>query len=513
MVAGFLYLDRYQSDLFDAKMQSLAREGALIAGALGESVVPLADSEESWLDPDLAGPLVQRLAIPAGTRIRLFDVEGALIVDSLLLPGAHVQTKELPPPAGGGAFGRAAIAVYNWIVEHLPPRASVPRMAEPQHARAEDFPEAARALEGAATSAIRETEEGLLIAVVALPVQPLRRIQGALLISGGAEDVARSVRDVRFAILEAFAVALAITVLLTLYLAGTITRPVRRLAEAAERVRAGRGRKVSIPDFTARRDEIGGLSRALRDMTQALWVRMDAIEIFVADVAHEIKNPLSSMRNAVETARRVQDPAQRDKLLDIVAQDVTRLDRLLSEIADASRIDSEMSRAEIRAVDVGALLTMLVEMQRPAVAAQELRLTLDLPDGGPFIVNAVEDRLVQVFQNILSNAQSFSPRGGEITLRVARAGGDILIDIEDAGPGVAEELFEAIFDRFYTLRPASEPFGSHSGLGLSISRQIIDAHGGAIHCTNRPAPDGAGPGAAGGACFTIRLPEAESGRH
>ena len=507
VVAGFLYLDRYQSDLFDAKLDSLAREGALIAGALGESVVALPDSEKSWLDPELAGPLMQRLALPAGTRARLFDTEGVLIVDSLLLPGARVQTKELPPPSSGGALGRAAIAVYDWIVAHLPPRTQVPRLSEPVRARAADFPEAALALEGETASAIRETEDGVLVAVAALPVQPLRRIQGALLISSGAEDVARSVRDVRFAILEAFAVALAITVLLSLYFARTITRPVRRLAEAAERVRAGRGRKVSIPDFTARRDEIGGLSRALRDMTRALWVRMDAIEVFVADVAHEIKNPLSSVRNAVETARRVRDPAQRDKLLDIVAQDVTRLDRLLSEIADASRIDTELSRAEPRALDIGAVLTTLVEMQRPAFNAEGLHLSLDLADTAPFTVYAVEDRLVQVFQNLLSNARSFSPNGGEIAIRVALAMGEIRVDIEDQGPGVAEDLREAIFERFHTLRPASEPFGTHSGLGLSISRQITDAHGGTITCTNRRAEDGSVQGAR----FTVRLPIAADG--
>ena len=506
-VAGFFYLDRYQSDLFDAKLASLAREGALIAGALGESVVPLPASEKSWLDPELAGPLIQRLALPAGTRVRLFDTEGALVVDSLLLPGAHVQTRELPPPPAAGALGRAAIAIYDWVIAHLPPRTRVPRQSEPAQARAADFSEAARALEGEAASAIRETEEGVLVAVAALPVQPLRRIQGALLITSGAEDVARSVRDVRFAILEAFAVALAITVLLTLYFARTITRPVRRLADAAERVRAGRGRKVSIPDFTARRDEIGGLSRALRDMTQALWVRMDAIEVFVADVAHEIKNPLSSMRNAVETARRVREPAQRDKPLDIVVQDVTRLDRLLSEIADASRIDAEMSRAEARAVDIGVVLTTLVEVQRPAFNAEDLRLSLHLADAEPFMVNAVEDRLVQVFQNLLSNARSFSPRGGEIGIRVARADGEIRIDIEDQGPGVAEELREAVFDRFHTLRPEHEPFGAHSGLGLSISRQITDAHGGSIRCTNRQAGDGTIEGAR----FTVRLPIADNG--
>ncbi len=509
VVAGFLYLDRYQSDLFDAKLAGLAREGALIAGALGESVVPLPDSEKGWLDPALAGPLIQRLAVPPGTRVRLFDTEGALIVDSLFLPGAHVQSRELPAPPAAGALGRAAIAVYDWVIEHMPPHTAVPRQPEPAQARAADFPEAAAALEGASAGTIRETEEGVLVAVAALPVQPLRRIQGALMITSGAEDVAHSVRDVRFAILEAFAVALAITVLLSLYFARTITRPVRRLAEAAERVRAGSGRQVSIPDFTARRDEIGGLSRALGEMTQALWVRMDAIEVFVADVAHEIKNPLSSLRNAVETARRVRDPAQRDKLLDIVAQDVTRLDRLLSEIADASRIDTEMSRAVPRAVDIGAVLTALVEMLRPAFKAEGLGLTLNLAGGEPLTVCAVEDRLVQVFQNLLSNARSFSPRGGEIAIRAAPAEGEIRIDIDDQGLGVAEDLREAIFDRFYTLRPEGEPFGAHSGLGLSISRQIIDAHGGAIRCTDRRAEDGS---SAGGARFTVRLPSAGKGK-
>jgi two-component system sensor histidine kinase ChvG len=493
VVAGFFYLERYQSDLFAAKLAGLAREGGLIAGALGDSVVPLVGGEKSWLDPARARAQLQRLALPPGTRVRLFDTEGVLLVDSLRLPGARVQTR--------------AIAVYDWVIEHVPPHTEFPRLAEPVEADAAHFPEAAQALRGEAASAIRETETGALVAVTALPVQPLRRIQGALLITSGTEGIARSVRDVRFTFLEAFAVALAITVLLSLYFARTITRPVRRLAEAAERVRAGRGRKVSIPDFTRRRDEIGGLSRALQDMTQALWVRMDAIEVFVADVAHEIKNPLSSVRNAVETARRVNDPAQRDKLLDIVAQDVTRLDRLLSEIADASRIDTEMSRAEARALELGGVLTTLVEMQRPVFAAERLSLSLDLAEGVPFTVFAVEDRLVQVFQNLLNNARSFSPPGGEIVLRLSHEAGEIRIDIADEGPGVAPELQEAIFDRFYTLRPEGEPFGTHSGLGLSISRQIVEAHGGTIRCTNRE-DGGGGPS---GACFTVRLPAAESG--
>ena len=513
VVAGYFYLDRYQSDLFDAKLAGLSREGALIAGAIGERVVPIslsvggpisgARKEKRRMDHESAKTLLRRLALSPDIRVRLFNTQGELIVDSSLLRSAGVQTRELPAPGEEDALSRAAIAVYDWLVEILPPHSRFPRQATPTEDRASDFPEAARALEGETTSAIRETEEGSLVAVAALPVQPLRRTLGALLISSGAEDVLRSVRDVRFTVLEAFAVALAITILLSLYFARTITTPVRRLAEAAEQVRAGRGRKVSIPDFTARRDEIGGLSRALRGMTQTLWVRMDAIEVFVADVAHEIKNPLSSLRNAVETARRVNDPGQRDKLLDIVAQDVTRLDRLLSEIADASRIDTEMLRAEAKALELGGVLSALVEMHRHAAEAEHLNLTLDLADERPFMVYAVEDRLVQVFQNLLNNARSFSPPGGEIVIRMTREDDEICIDIDDDGPGVAESLREAIFDRFYTLRPKSEPFGAHSGLGLSISRQIIDAHSGTICCTKRTDEEGAR--------FTVRLPAVRDG--
>ena len=513
VVAGYFYLDRYQSDLFDAKLAGLSREGALIAGAIGERVVPIslsvggpisgARKEKRRMDYESAKALLRRLALSPDIRVRLFNTQGELIVDSSLLRSAGVQTRELPAPGEEDALSRAAIAVYDWLVEILPPHSRFPRQAAPTEGRASDFPEAARALEGETTSAIRETEEGSLVAVAALPVQPLRRTLGALLISSGAEYVLRSVRDVRFTVLEAFAVALAITILLSLYFARTITTPVRRLAEAAEQVRAGRGRKVSIPDFTARRDEIGGLSRALRGMTQTLWVRMDAIEVFVADVAHEIKNPLSSLRNAVETARRVNDPGQRDKLLDIVAQDVTRLDRLLSEIADASRIDTEMLRAEAKALELGGVLSALVEMHRHAAEAEHLNLTLDLADERPFMVYAVEDRLVQVFQNLLNNARSFSPPGGEIIIRMKREDDEICIDIDDDGPGVAESLREAIFDRFYTLRPKSEPFGAHSGLGLSISRQIIDAHSGTICCTKRTDEEGAR--------FTVRLPAVRDG--
>lgn len=504
LAAGILYVDQYQQDLYDAKIDSLMREGTLIAGAVGESVGRHPETNETWIDPTLAAPLMQRLSIPSDLRVRLFNAQGLLIVDSQHLPGARVQTRVLPPPSGGGVFGRFAFAAYDWIIEHLPPRTNVPPHFEPPEPRASDFPEAARALAGETGSAIRETPEGSLIAIVSMPVQPLRRIQGALLLTTGTDDVESSIRSVRFTIVEAFAIALGITVLLTLYIAGTITRPVKRLARAAERVRAGRGRKVTIPDFTSRRDEIGGLSAALRDMTEALWVRMDAIERFVADVAHEMKNPLSSVRSAVETARRVKDPAERDRLLEIVNDDVKRLNRLLSEIADSSKIDSELSRIEGEPVDLGSMMRTILEVHRATSAADSAKLDFHVHGDGPFIVTGVEDRLVQVLRNLLSNAQSFSPPGGVITLTLRREGGMVRIEVEDQGPGVDEANLEDIFERFYTFRPESETFGTHSGLGLSISRQIVEGHDGTIRCENRKDE----AGRVMGARFIVRLPAA-----
>jgi two-component system sensor histidine kinase ChvG len=317
-----------------------------------------------------------------------------------------------------------------------------------------------------------------------MPIQALKRIEGALLISANADDVEVGVREMRFAVIQAFGISLAITVLLSLYLSGTITRPVRRLAEAAARVRSVRGEKPLIPDFTQRRDEIGGLSGALRDMTDALWQRLDAIERFAAEVAHEIRNPLSSVRSAVETAIRIGDDEKRRQLLEIVIDDVKRLDRLLSEISAASRLDSELSRTALEPVDLARLLTLHVSfdkemhIERPEVAP----LRLEVRGNGPFVVLAVEDRLTQVVQNLVSNARSFSPKGAVVTVRLLREGDTVRFEVEDEGPGVPESMRERIFERFYSSRPEGEKFGTHAGLGLSISRQIVEAFGGRLTC-------------------------------
>jgi len=307
---------------------------------------------------------------------------------------------------------------------------------------------------------------------------------------------------VRLELLRIFSVALLVTVLLSFYLAGTIVRPIRRLAGAAERAR-GRRARVEIPDFTRRGDEIGDLSGSLREMTDALWQRMSAIESFAADVAHEIKNPLSSLRSAVETAVRIEDPANQRRLMTIILDDVERLDRLITDISDASRLDAELGRLEVAPIDIAAMLEALADLHESTRTEGAPHLVLELTDRNrPLIVTGIETRLSQVFRNLIANAVSFSPPLGEIRLTARHDGRAVLTTVEDQGPGIPDDKLTAIFDRFYTERPLGEKFGTHSGLGLSISKQIVEAHRGTIWAENRRDESRASMGAR----FCIRLP-------
>ncbi|MCB2102875.1 MAG: HAMP domain-containing histidine kinase, partial [Rhodobacterales bacterium] len=301
---------------------------------------------------------------------------------------------------------------------------------------------------------------------------------------------------------------IAATVLMSIYLAGTIARPLRRLAAAADLVRHSHARRDVIPEFPNRDDEISDLARALKEMTEALWLRMDAIERFAADVAHEIKNPLTSLRSAVETAARVKDPDQQRKLMSIIQEDVQRLDRLISDISDASRLDAELSRAEHEPVNITEMLGTLADVHGATAREGAPRVVVDLPGapgGRDIMVSGIEGRLVQVFRNLIGNAASFSPPGGLIRLVARLDQGTVEITVEDDGPGIPPGQEAKIFERFYSERPESEQFGTHSGLGLSISKQIVEAHDGTIVAENRTGPDGA----VNGARFVVRLPSAQ----
>ncbi|HZT87935.1 MAG TPA: stimulus-sensing domain-containing protein [Stellaceae bacterium] len=510
LAAGFLYLGKYEASLIGQQTESLRTQGEIFAAALGEGAVWDSPDEGEILLPDLSRQMMRRLVEPTHTRARLFGLDGKVIGDSRLLrgPGEAIQVVELPAPDRESLFQRLADDLYDWVVGLLPSRQKYPVYHESVPATAEDYPEVMRALRGDVGSAVRtDPQTGGLVISVAVPVQRFKQVLGAVMLSSGSGEIEAELRNVRLELLRIFGAALLVTVLLSLYLAGTIARPIRLLAEAAERAR-GRRARVEIPDFTGRRDEIGDLSGSLREMTDALWQRMSAIESFAADVAHEIKNPLSSLRSAVETAARLEDPAKQKRLMAIILDDVERLDRLISDISDASRLDAELSRLETSPVDIGEMLAALVEMQETTLregadSDSAPHLVLDLPERGrELIVPGVETRLSQVFINVIANAISFSPPGGEITVRAAHDGRAVLVTVEDCGPGVPEEKLTAIFDRFYTERPAGEKFGTHSGLGLSISKQIVEAHLGRIWAENRKGPVGETLGAR----FLIRLP-------
>jgi two-component system sensor histidine kinase ChvG len=504
LAGGFLYLGKYQASLIDQQIESLKTQAKIFAAALGEGAVLDSANDNEVLLPDLARQMMRRLVEPTQTRARLFDGRGRIVADSRILrgPGA-IQMIELPPLAPEGFLMRCADQLYDWVVGRFPHRALYPIYHETAEPRAREYAEVEEALRGETGSAIRRdpATDGLVFSVAA-PVQRFKQVLGAIMLSTGSSEIEQEVRNVRLELLRIFGVALLVTVLLSVYLAGTIARPIRRLAAAAERAR-GRRARVEIPDFTGRGDEIGDLSAALREMTDAVWQRMSAIEHFAADVAHEIKNPLGSLRSAVETATRIEDPVNQKRMMAIILDDVDRLDRLITDISDASRLDAELSRIELAPVDVAAMLGALAELHQATRSADAPQLILELPERGrELVVPAIESRLSQVFRNVIANAVSFSPPAGEIRLRARYDGRAVLVTVADQGPGIPEDKLSAIFDRFYSERPAGEKFGTHSGLGLSISKQIVEAHRGMIWAENRKEADGS----VSGACFCIRLP-------
>jgi two-component system sensor histidine kinase ChvG len=541
LVLGLLFLDEYQDTLIQTELEALQTQGELIAAAIGEGAVvvgkvkrgkaapapaPSTDEQDDLdfsssdggaanrvIDPDSARQLLRHLSNLARLRAQLFDRNGTLVADTRLLqgPGGEVQILDLPPLDDNTPM-RFVRKMYDISIGRYAYTSNFEPYVERPKPTAADYNEAAQAFEsGQSRSKVRLRGDRQKILSVAVPVRFYKQIVGTILVSRDGSTVDKRLFAVRGSILGMFAWVLALTVLTSIYLANTIARPVRRLAAAAMQVRLAKNRRYPIPDLTRRSDEIGELSAALREMTESLWQRLDAIEHFAADVAHEIKNPLTSLRSAVETVGRVKDPEQQKKLMSIIMEDVARLDRLITEISDASRLDAELSRAELGPVDVRRLVEALAEVQNatdnpdaPKVETVGLEDPQNKIARDEFVVPGLETRLGQVFRNLISNAVSFSPPGGTITIRTLREHRHVRIVVEDQGPGIPDGKEEDIFNRFYTERPEGEKFGTHSGLGLSISKQIVEAHRGTIAASNRVGDDGT----IKGACFTVRLPAA-----
>ncbi len=514
LVIGILYLNQWRAGLIDARVQSLRVQGEIIAAAIAASatvdsdviqvdpqrlldlnssdaISPLSYYDPSLdfpIDPERVAPLLRNLVTPTKTRARIYDQHGLMILDS-----ASLYTDGRSASATGE--GGWVTTLMSWV-----PGDDFPPYQEFAADEGTRYPEVNSAINGAPANVVRVDANHQLVISVAVPVQRVRATVGALLLSTEPGEIDSIVATERWGVLRIALVAAAVTILLSLLLAGTIAGPLRRLSEAAERVQSSMSSREEIPDFSYRTDEVGHLSRALRSMTSALYNRIEAIERFAADVAHELKNPLTSLRSAVETLPRAKREEDRERLNAIIQHDVRRLDRLISDISNASRLDAELARQGADRVDVGKLCDAMVSMQGDLAAQRKVKVVLDNKASKVAPVTLGHDsRLAQVFSNIIDNAVSFSPEDGTVTVTVTPNDEDIVVTITDEGPGIRGDI-SRIFQRFYTDRPDGEHFGDHSGLGLAISKQIIDAHRGTITAANRSDRTGA--------VFTVTLKRA-----
>ncbi|MCG6114986.1 MAG: sensor histidine kinase [Mesorhizobium sp.] len=533
LVSGILYINQFRDGLIDARVESLRTQGEIIAGAIaasatvetdsitidperllelqaGQSLPPSAvplDSLEFPINPERVAPVLRRLISPTRIRARIYDNDYNLILDSRhLYSRGQILRYDLPPveEQEPGLLERA-----EKFVTGLFRRTDLPVYREPTGGTGTGFPEVASALGGSASTVVRISEQGELIVSVAVPVQRYRAVLGALMLSTQGGDIDAIVKAERYAIFRVFAVAAMVTAILSLLLASTIANPLRRLSAAAVRVRRSVKNREEIPDFSDRQDEIGNLSVALREMTNALYARIEAIESFAADVSHELKNPLTSLRSAVETLPLARNEESRQRLLEVIQHDVRRLDRLITDISDASRLDAELVREDAELVDLKKLVSEIATMSgdvghhhKPVKV--EFKVDQGRPADRGFMVQGHDLRLGQVITNLIENARSFVPeKGGRIVLTLSRTPKRVILTVDDNGPGIRVESIERIFERFYTDRPSGEAFGQNSGLGLSISRQIIEAHGGTLTAENVA---GTKPGEVRGARFVVTLP-------
>lgn len=533
LVVGVLYLNQFRDGLTQARIDSLTTQGEIIAGAIaasatvetnaisidpekllelqaGQSLGPGSDSLDNLdfpIDPEKVAPLLRRLISPNSTRARIFDREANLLLDSRhLYSQGQILRYDLPPVDDEEVtfLDRVEKFVFN-----LFRNAEYPVYREQPGGNGLAFPEVVTALQGTTSTIVRVSEQGEQIVSVAVPVQRFRAVLGVLMLSTEGGDIDRYVAKEQRAILRVFGVAALANAVLSILLASTIANPLRRLAAAAVRVRRGVKKREEIPDFSDRQDEIGNLSVAVRDMTNALYNRIDAIESFAADVSHELKNPLTSLRSAVETLPLAKNPESRERLMAVIQHDVKRLDRLITDISDASRLDAELAREDAGRVDLKQFIGDLVAVSQDAgrnkkPVAIEFRPAKLPSNAKGYYILGHDLRIGQVITNLIENARSFVPENtGRIVISLERRGRYNLITVEDNGPGIRAENIDRIFERFYTDRPASEAFGQNSGLGLSISRQIVEAHGGTLTAENIP---GGKPGELRGARFTVALP-------
>lgn len=492
LAGGFFYLDSFRSQLVDARLEETASQTLLIA----EAVAAVPDAAR--------GALMAKVGMATGTRLRIYDYGAPARIGGPQLDSWRVgaPTYELRDPSQEDWQKRAA-RFLDRVIDRVVGADRPDFFIEPRPDVLQKWPEALRAIERReVVTTVKRAPDRTPVITAAILIPGARADRGKVLLSTeNQRDITRIVRAERLRLGIVLLIVVILSVLLSLFLARTIVRPLRRLALAAHRVRLGRAREVQVPRLPSRRDEIGTLARALSDMSLAIRQRIDATEAFAADVTHELKNPLASLRSAVDALGLVSDPGLQAQLIDVIQDDVARLDRLITDISEASRVDAALARTRFETIDLGVMIEGLVAAREARGRNRDVRVAFARPHRGTAVVFGDGSRLTRVIENLLENAISFSPQGGLVQVAATRDGDDVLIRVEDEGPGVPAEAREAIFNRFHSVRPETEEFGRHSGLGLAIAKAIVEGHNGSIEVQDRD-------NAPSGAKFVIRLPVA-----
>ncbi|HWE17103.1 MAG TPA: stimulus-sensing domain-containing protein [Hyphomicrobiaceae bacterium] len=555
LLSGVFYLAQYRAGLIEAQGDSLKVQGESFASliafnatreegtgriVLNPDLLPEIDGAHKLLRdesiaamqlsirPDRVAPLFTRL--PVTTRARVYGTDGVLIVDSdRLLKSGQLTSRDLPDAAEQSSGRQRVRTAWTRFMAWLQ-RGQIPVYREIEGANGKSYPEVAAALKGGHSTAILLiTELGQQIVSVATPVIYRGEVQGALLLSTRPGVIDEVLQAERNNLVGLALTALAATLIASLLLYRTIAGPMRRLSAAAENVSRNIGARAKLPQLAGRTDEVGQMTAAFRTMTESLYRRIEASELFAREVAHELKNPLTAARSTAESLTYAKTPEMQEELVRQIQGELARLNRLITDVSDVSRLDAELAYGCTEPVDVRDVLRGVMSIFQDRFNSDTLKLDLDIQDRwlpeNAFIVMGHEARLGRVLTNLLDNAISFSPQGGVVAVRARRAGGRVEIIVDDDGPGIPQDRLDAVFERFYSDRPQSDStVGKNSGLGLSISRDIIDAYGGDIEASNRAAANGSEgaahvdhpalksrrqPGVAG-TRFTVRLPAASA---
>lgn len=494
MAGSLLYFGRYMGRMIGSEGERITRQAEFMTSALSPAF-----NADGSINRAILGRELAQYSSQNDLKVLVFSQDGQDITPA---PQTHRLPVYLAPHAlqstiAPGGFVASANAVFDRLADILPYTRNLPSYPVDGIGSLTPPPHLGFALKGKPSWQAWRAPNNLLVFTAAAPIGQAGAVHGAVVLAQSSRDLTDTLRTLRSELIQNFAIMLGIEALLALYMAQTMARPLRRLARAARRAQAIAGGLPAIPDYSARKDEIGELSTALSAMTRALWERLDATERFAADVAHELKNPLSSMKSALETLGIVKDPAQRQKLFDILADDVTRMDRLISDISSASRLEAELSRTSPESFNFVGLVSSILSHH----ATSNTPIDLKVKDSQLWIYG-IPSRLAQVIENLIGNALSFSPPDKRVILRLESRPGWVVMTVDDDGPGIAPGKESRIFERFYSERPHQEAFGTHSGLGLSISRQIVEGHGGRIYALNRKNEDNQVTGAR----FVVELP-------